>query len=183
MINKIPKINSHATDHQLESCLLHILKNNNPAKDKDLSKKCGVSLLKFSKIRKNLERNHVIWGYKTIVDLEKIGLKQYILLLKFRDHSLYEQCSKYSDELEHYAESLGVLIESNTILHGDYDWQISLIAKNIFKMKKIHEHILALCHDSICDIIVLEKIMQIKESGVNNPCLEKIDYSKNKNDR
>ena len=48
----------------------------------DLAEKTGFSRQKIWRIIKNLEKNKTIWGYTTIVDHSKLGLKQYVVMLK-----------------------------------------------------------------------------------------------------
>ena len=43
---------------------------------------CGFSRQKVWRIIKRLEENKTIWGYHTVIDYEKLGLKRYFVLIK-----------------------------------------------------------------------------------------------------
>ena len=65
-----------------ENKILQELANNSNKSINEIAKKCGFSRQKVWRMIKNLEKNHTIWGYTTIIDREKQGLKSYTVLIK-----------------------------------------------------------------------------------------------------
>jgi Lrp/AsnC family transcriptional regulator len=61
--------------------LIHLQKNARESID-EIAKKCGFSRQKVWRIIKRLEENKEIWGYRAVVDNEKLGVQRYIMLIK-----------------------------------------------------------------------------------------------------
>jgi len=77
----MPKTSKEQITNDEKKILRELQKNSKESIDK-LAKKCGFSRQKVWRIIKRLENNKTIWGYHTVVDDEKMGLKRYLILIK-----------------------------------------------------------------------------------------------------
>ena len=136
----------------------------------DLAKKCGFSGPKLRRIIKNLEDSKTIWGYHAVTDFEKIGMREYLLLVKKTNISLNDAAEKIiSRDLEKSAKKIGVLIGSSYYLHGLYDWVICFVAKDLKHAKKFESEFVKMYKPYISETQLLENIFPVKRSGINNP--------------
>jgi len=122
--------------------LAELQKNSNESID-TIAKHCGFSRQKVWRAIKQLEESRMIWGYTAIVDEEKNDLSHFIMLIKRSTKPLDKKIVDRieSIQIEDFASPQGVTIESSCFVHGNYDWIISFIAKNIMQAK------------SFCDIL------------------------------
>ena len=140
-----------------------------------MSKKFDFSRQKVWRIINRLEKDHTIWGYPTLVDNEKLGLRSYLVLIKKTIKSVEELADIIiSRDLEKRAEELNVRIESSHYLHGQYDWAICFTAEDIEQAKKFTEALITTYQTYIGDLILMEKIFPVKRCGLQNPHLEKL---------
>jgi DNA-binding Lrp family transcriptional regulator len=141
----------------------------------NLAKKCGFSGPKLRRIIKNLEESQTIWGYSAVTDFEKLGMKEYLLLIKKTNKPLDETVEKIiSHEFEKKAKDLDIFVSSSYYLHGIYDWVICFIATDLKQAKKFESHLDKEFAGTILETRILENIFPVKRSGIQNPSLKKL---------
>jgi len=163
---------------QVENDALKVVKElQSHAKDSidELAKRCSFSGPKLRRIIKGLEDSHTIWGYHAVTDFEKLGLREYILLIKKTNKSLDEAAEKIiSRQIESKATEIDVMIGSSFYLHGIYDWAICFTAKDLRHAKKFDSEIVKTYKSYILETQLLENIFPVKRSGIQNPALKKL---------
>lgn len=137
----------------------------------ELAKKSGFSRQKIWRIIKNLEKNNTIWGYTTIFDMKKFGLKQFIIMLKRKGGTQIEnQLEQLIDrKIKEKIEAMGVFIESSFYTNGEYDWISIAYAESIIDMKKYMDFILRYSGDVLEDIKIVEILFPLEKSNIENP--------------
>jgi DNA-binding Lrp family transcriptional regulator len=142
----------------------------------DLADKTGFSRQKIWRIIKNLEKSKTIWGYTTIIDENKQNLTNFFVLVKKNTTPMDEKTLDViiSRELDDIANKLGVNIESSQFVHGEYDWILSITAKNIKQVKKFCEAVYKLYNQHISKLNILENLFTVKKQKILNPDAKKI---------
>jgi DNA-binding Lrp family transcriptional regulator len=136
----------------------------------DLAKKCGFSGPKVRRIMKKLEENETIWGYHAVTDYEKIGLNEYILLIKKANTPLDKLAKRIIErDLDKKAEELDIMIGSSFYMHGIYDWILCFTANDLPHAKKFESELVKMYKPYIFETQLLENIFPVKRSGINNP--------------
>jgi DNA-binding Lrp family transcriptional regulator len=112
--------------------LMELQKNSNESID-TIAKNCGFSRQKVWRIIKQLEANQTIWGYTAIIGEQKQDLQKFMLSLQRSLQPLQKETveSIARSRLEKKYLELGITIEGNYYLHGEYDWAIIFTAKDI----------------------------------------------------
>ena len=141
-----------------------------------IAKNCGFSRQKVWRTIKRLEKNKTIWGYSTIVDDEKLGLKKYLILLKRTNEPLSKEklMKIINGKLKQEFEGLGVNVEFTFFVNGCYDFALCATSENIRLMKKFCEALYSIFKDCISDIQILEVIFPLQQSCLVNPNLEEL---------
>jgi len=149
--------------------LIHLQKNARESID-EIAKNCGFSRQKVWRIIKRLEDKKDIWGYRAVVDNDKLGVKRYVMLIKRSVEPIDDAISKITKLLLHKkGEEVGVTVECSSYLHGRYDWIIVFTAKDMQRMKKF-THMLEKEYSSvISEVHVMEDIFPISKCGIVNP--------------
>ena len=159
-----------------ENKILDELLSNGKKSVIDISESLGFSRQKVWRIIKNLEKNKTIWGYTTVIDAEKQGLKKYILLIKRTmnpiDDSIGEKLT--SGEISELVTKIGVTIIDSKYLHGEFDWIITFTAQDIKQAKKVQETLNSMYHGYIKKISLLEELFVTRDHGILNPNFERI---------
>ena len=141
----------------------------------EIAKKCGFSRQKVWRIIKRFEKNKTIWGYHAVVDIEKLGMKHFLILAKKAIEPVKETADIIvTREIERKAKEIGIVIHGSHYLHGVYDWQICFTAENIMQAKRFCEALAVLYHPVIKELELLENIFTVKEGCIENPNLEKL---------
>ena len=137
----------------------------------EIAEKTGFSRQKIWRIIKNLEKNKTIWGYTTIIDEKKQNLKNYILLVKKNTVPIDGKTldTIISRELDKLAENIGVTIETSKYVHGEYDWVLSITARDIKQVKMFSEIFYKLYRDHITKLHILETLFTTKKQQILNP--------------
>lgn len=117
--------------------LAELQKNCNVTIDR-IARHCGFSRQKVWRIMKQLNENHVIWGYSAIVDEGHYGLKKFIMFFKRSTKTFDKKAAEEVnlDKLLGDYKELDIRIESSYYIHGDYDWIIIFTAKDLGCAKK-----------------------------------------------
>ncbi len=147
-----------------------LIRNARESIDK-IANRCKFSRQKVWRIMNKLEDSKKIWGYTTITDDEKLGLKKFFLLIKRTTTPLTNDLAEkiISREIENKAIEEGVVIDSSFFVHGNYDWVICFTAKNIIQAKKFSDIVQKIYHGHISEITLLENLFSIRYGGILNP--------------
>ena len=159
-----------------EKKVLRQLRRNSKESIDAIAKKCRFSRQKVWRIIKRLEKNKTIWGYSTIVDDEKLGLKKYLILLKRTNEPLSKEkvMTIINGKLKQEFEDLGVNVEFTFFVNGCYDFALCATSENMRLMKKFCEALHLIFKDCISDIQILEVIFPLQQSSLDNPNLEEL---------
>ena len=154
-----------------EMKILMELRKNSRQSLNELAEKCGFSRQKVWRIINDLEKNKTIWGYSAVIDEEKLGLKQFFILLKkvgAKPGNIQVEIALDKD-LKDKLESIGIFVDGSFYTHGSHDWIIIVTAKNIIEIKKLVESIRMDYHEYISDIQIIEIMFPVVKEGKENP--------------
>lgn len=141
----------------------------------DIAKNCGFSRQKVWRLIKRLEEQKIIWGYHAVADHEKLGYKEYIILIKRSLKNIDKLVDTIiSREIEEGAKKLNAKISSSYYLNGHYDWIICLIAEDIKAAKKFSETLNKTYGEYIKESQLLENIFPVKRCGLVNPNIKRL---------
>ena len=158
-----------------EDKILNALKKNARGSIEDIAKKYRFSRQKVWRIIKRLEEKKEIWGYYTVVDEEKLGLKRFIILIKRSTEPIDNGIQKIIDLTMHdKGKEIGVEIESSSYLHGIYDWYFVITAEDMKSVKRFTHLLIKEYQVWISDIQILEDIFPLKKCGIINPSKDKL---------
>ena len=170
----MPKSSKKQIDNDEKEVIRELQKNSKESIDK-IAKRCGFSRQKAWRIIRRLEKDKTIWGYSVIVDIEKLDLKHYLVLIKKSIKPVEETANMIvSREIESEAAEIGVMIHASHYLHGRYDWQICFTAENLTKAKHFCETLNTTYAPNIKELELLEIIFPVKEGCIQNPHLEEL---------
>jgi DNA-binding Lrp family transcriptional regulator len=155
--------------------LFELVKNSHENID-TISKHCRFSRQKTWRFIKQLEEKKLIWGYTAIFNEEKIGLTHFMLMIKRTTKQLEEGAVNriISRRAEDIAAELGVLFESSSYVHGEYDWVVTFTAQGIQQAKKFSDSLIALHPGEIEDITILQTLIFIRKHYILNPDRKKL---------
>jgi DNA-binding Lrp family transcriptional regulator len=136
------------------------LQKNSRENVQKIAKRSGFSQQKAARIIKQLENNHMIWGYTTIFNVEPQGLQKFIVSIKRSSKPLEKKSMNEIEyeRLEKIIFDLGVTIESSYFIHGQYDWVLIILAKDILHARKFAD-ILLTAYPGIVDKVNLSQIL------------------------
>ena len=137
---------------------------------------CGFSRQKVWRIIRRLEENKTIWGYTAIVDVEKEGFKNFVLLVKRTTVPISEDIVEkiISRKLEDLSSKANVEVRTSRYSNGTYDWIISFRAEDIKEAKKFCEIFNTLYRKYVAEIDLLETLFFVRREGVLNPEPERL---------
>ena len=166
----MPKSSREQIDKD-EKKILAELRNNAKGSIDEIAKKCGFSRQKVWRIIKHLEKNKTIWGYNTIIDPEKVNLKEYFLLIKRTNKPIEKEKLEMilNRKISKDIKKLGMNLEYSCFIHGSYDWFICLTAEDIIHVKKFTHVFSTLFKDYVSNLQVFEVIFPIEKYGIVNP--------------
>ena len=139
----------------------------------------GCSRQKIWRIIRRLEKK-TIWGYTIVFSREILGMKRFIIMIKFNTkpldelHQLERIQKTISEDLEKNFK--GVLLDYSFFIHGYYDILMGISAKDIGEALKVKNYIHQKIGENIKDTKVSEILFNFVEGGIKNP---KIDTFKN----
>ena len=146
------------------------------AKDsvESIARLCHLTPQKVARIISNLEREHQIWGYSTVLDDEALGLRHYYLFIRRTNTPL----TKAEVETILFTRlddivSGAVIIENIEILNGSSDVVFSFFATDIVPAKKFVETFNKKYNKFIQDIHLYESIYSVRRRGLRNPNIGK----------
>ena len=158
-----------------EKKIIEELRKNARGSIDNIAKKCGFSRQKVWRIIKRLEENKDVWGYNAIIDINKINMKKFLILIKRSTEPIDDAISKIIKLTMHKkGEELGVYVECSSYLHGRYDWMLGILARDMPSLKRF-THILEKEYQQvISEVHVMEDIFTVKKCGIVNPNVNKL---------
>ena len=154
-----------------EQKILQELSRDSTQNPNTIAEKLGFSRQKVWRIIKDLEENHTIWGYTTVIDEEKQGLKNYILLIKRTtqpvDNRLAEKI--ISRDIEKQMEKIGSRMVSSIYTNGFYDWVIIFTSEDTKQAKKTSELFKIRYSKYLKEVILLDELFPCKIQNILNP--------------
>ena len=166
----MPKSSKAKVEADEMKVLMELRKNSRQSLN-ELAEKCGFSRQKVWRIVNDLEKNQTIWGYSAVIDEEKLGQKQFFILIK-------KLATKPPDRQAEIAldkarreklEKAEIFIEGSYYTHGSHDWILIVNAKNIIEITKLVESIRKDYHDFISEIQIIEIMFPVVKEGKENP--------------
>ena len=141
-----------------------------------LAKNCGFSRQKVWRIMKRLEEQKIIWGYHAVVEDDIFAHNRYYVLIKRTTKGVTDKAldTITNRNLKAEMEKMDIILEDSCLLHGPYDWLISLTAENIRQVKRFTESFNQLFREYVQEIDILEVIFPVEKSGIQNPNLKEI---------
>lgn len=166
----MPKSSKKQIDED-DKKFLKILQKNSGDSIENIAKKCGFSRQKVWRIKKRLEKNKTIWGYNAIVDVEKLGLKRYQILLKKSPMPISDAMMDimFEKDMRKKLEKYNVTLDYSSYTHGFFDWTLFISAPNIIVVKKFIEILKVKFENYISEIQVLEVVFPLLKGGLENP--------------
>jgi DNA-binding Lrp family transcriptional regulator len=156
---------------QDEKKLLHELVKNSKESIDAIAQKCGFSRQKVWRMIKELEAKKLIWGYTTVFDEQKIGLKHFVFMARKTHKKIEEETVNtiISRELEVQAANLGITVESSFYVHGDYDWVLTATAENITQAKRFSDLLIAQYPGVFETITIMQTLIFVRKNYILNP--------------
>jgi DNA-binding Lrp family transcriptional regulator len=156
---------------QDEKKIITELEKNSQESIDTIAKHCGFSRQKVWRAMKDMEANHVIWGYTAVSDEQKQGLQKYVLLMKKStqkiDDKTAEQLILYRTNKD--IQNLGITIENSYFAHGEYDWILIFTAQDIVRAKKFSQILLNNYPGMISKINLIQLLMTLRSQHILNP--------------
>jgi len=144
----------------------------------EISEKTGLSRQTVQKTISKLERDHVIWEYKSVVDLRRIGRKIFIILIRTTSKLTKEKTQEIlpvaSKAME---EQVGINLIYTGLTHGYFHWVIIFAAEDVVQANKIMRRWKSKYSEFFVDFQILEELLPIRLCGALNP-----DYKEEIND-
>jgi Lrp/AsnC family leucine-responsive transcriptional regulator len=159
-----------------EKKILSELQKNSSMSIEAIARKCGFSRQKAVRMIKDLEKRNVIWGYTAIIDEREQGLQKFILLLKRTNQPLKtENAEKIAiGQFDNIYSELGIRIENNYYLHGEYDWAIVFTAPDLRHATKFSALVAANYPGVIGKINLMQILHSQREHYIFNPHLSEL---------
>jgi len=166
----MPKSSRKQIDDDEKKILQELQRNSKESID-GIAKKCGFSRQKVWRIIKRLEKNKTIWGYRAVVDDERINMNTYFLLIKGRRLPIGNPAEKDIVErtMDKLGGGIGAIVEDSIWLHGEYDWILSFRAEDLKTAKRFYEIITQHYGENISELTLMETIVAVKKGGFDNP--------------
>ncbi len=168
-----------SSKEQIEADEIKILKElrkNSRLSYNELAEKCGFSRQKVWRLLNDLEKNKTIWGYSTVIDEEKLGLKQFLLFIKRKGGvpNKTQIDNAINRVLKDHLKQLGITVEASYYTHGNYDWINIITGKNVRDVKKFVEHVREHYQNVVLDIQVTEVLFTLEKQAIENPKKDKL---------
>jgi DNA-binding Lrp family transcriptional regulator len=156
--------------------ILTELQNDSKVNVNVIVKNCGFSRQKVWRTITQMEKDKTIWGYTAIVDDERIGQKQFTLLIKRTHKPLEKKIIEKIDsiQLEDIALPHGFTIVSSCFIHGTYDWMISFTAQDINHARKFCDLLIKGFPGAIEKIDIQQILYCVRKHHIFNPERKKL---------
>jgi len=142
----------------------------------EIAQDCGFSRQKVWRVIKNLEKNKTIWGYTTVIDEEKQGLKGYVLLIKRSNKPIDKDLINKIARRDVLKKTTKIEVElvNSTYTNGAYDWVMCFTAKDIKNAKRFAEYTKQVIEGYASEVQLLEEMFVMQRCGIQNPESQKI---------
>jgi DNA-binding Lrp family transcriptional regulator len=155
--------------------ILQILEQNAKESVDGIAKKCGFSSQKVGRIIRQLEQEHIIWGYSIVMDEKGTELNHYVLLLKRTlvplDDSMQREV--LDEKLDKYLPPQ-VKIEDIILTHGRYDAMITFYAPGLLIARKVIESLSQRIGKYFQEYLLLETLFPIRKQSLKNPDIKNL---------
>jgi DNA-binding Lrp family transcriptional regulator len=173
----------NAQNLKVEEKILNELQKNCRLSTDEIGKKCGCSRYKVNKIIKKLEENNTIVGYSAIINPNKINLKYFVLLIKrssipFDKDILKAIQAQRNTDLSRdtdFVPDVDIKSIASLYVHGEYDWILSFIAKDISNAKDFHNKIIKYYNKYIDGLRLLEVVFPFRMNGFIIPTKDEME--------
>lgn len=168
------KINKEQQTKDEMKILAEFQQNSNRNID-TIAKRCGFSKQKVRRAIKRMEENHIIWGYTAVADNQKLGFEKFILLIKRSTKEIGEETA---DQLASYRLNkdvleLGMIVETSYFTHGEYDWVLIFMAKDLKHALKLSNLLLSKYTEMVSKFELIQILITLRSQFILNP-----DYMK-----
>ena|GEM_PF-6406027 len=158
-----------------EKVILELVKNAKQS-DSRLAKKLGCAQSTVFRIRKQLEKDNVIWGYSTIVDWTKLGYSMYVITIRTKPPTKEGTGLVVKGIIAENAKKFGVSLLDIMMLFGEFEWCLLVAAP---KEQNVHNYINFLrerYHKFIEGRPLHAKVMfNCVQQGQKNPTLDDLE--------
>jgi DNA-binding Lrp family transcriptional regulator len=136
----------------------------------EISEKTGLARQTVHKTVRKLEKDHVIWGYRPVVNMRKVGKKLFVTLIKTTSKLTKERVQEVLPALIKIMDEQSDIIFIYTgYVHGYFDWLYIFAADDVIQANKMMRRWKTKYGDLIEDIQIHEELMAIRSSGLLNP--------------
>ena len=143
--------------------------------DKEIAKNMKSYRQKVWRKKKQMEDEHVIWGYTAVVDEEKLNHPSYVVLLKTKpiNSSVANRIIKHIVANPNFKEDVRVI--DMCYLSGEYDWMIRFSAVDRIKARRFYEALRLFYEDYLCERpVIIDVSFCLITEGKRNPEMKKI---------
>ena len=167
----MPKSSNEQIEKDKNKIILELKKNSRQSPH-EIARKLGFSRQKVWKIIKELEKDHIIWGYTAVVD--DMDRSIFFAASKLKK-PIYQNIEKIIENVQEDTESmLNIGLIGSFYINGIYDWLVVFSAENILDAKKFCTHIQKQHENYIDRIELMETIFPLIKFGKLNPNLDKL---------
>jgi len=143
----------------------------------EIAKQTGFSRQKVWRNIKRLEEENIICGYTTVLNERKAGRRKFILLVKRKCVPFAKGVNVFGGiSLEREAQLSRVTIDDIILTNGYYDVVFVISANSIVAVNSFNESLCHLFKDEVDDIITLDGLYTLKQSGQEVTPLEEVKH-------
>ena len=174
-IDNMSKSSQEKIDEDTRLIIEEIQKNANKSIN-EIANKLNFSRQKVWRIIKNLEKDKTIWGYTTVINEEKMGFQQYLILIKRTTKPIDKELAELiiSRKLEELVPNINIQIKHSFYTHGSFDWIICIKAGDIKEAKLFCEIFNKLYQGYIKYYDLVQILFPIRVDGILNPEADKL---------
>jgi len=136
-----------------------------------ISKKLGFSRQKIWRIIKKLQDEKTVWGYTAIINSEKLGMKNFILVGKRTTKPLPKEMVNLAihKKLEKLAKNANCILDNTYFLNGEYDFISTFKASKLYDAKRYQEEFNRIYQGYMEKTMILEVLFPLRLHGILNP--------------
>jgi DNA-binding Lrp family transcriptional regulator len=172
MANKISK-----TEIKNIQKIYDVIKHNSRMTFSGIANKTKLTRQTVTKLFEKMEKSKLIWGYCAVVDSKKFGFNTYALLVKTKTslNLEFKNFKNFLNEKTKKDENIDdMFIVYSGLFHGEYDWIILFLSKDLFSARRNIKKYLAGFEEHIEDMKLEEQLVPIKAVGFSNPNIMEI---------
>jgi len=155
--------------------VLQELKEDPTRSIREISAEMGTYRQLVWRKKKQLEKEHVVWGYTAVVDESKLGHVMYIILMKMKPMSKELVDILVQRVQSKVPESKGVNIINVSYVNGEYDWIIKFSAPDHTIARKYYDTLRIVYEEHLLEKpAIIDINFTVKRQGKVNPELEEL---------